>query len=54
MTINIAIVGGNVAADPEYKDMPNGDTVVNFTVATSYRKEDGTPNMTQYPEDPYK
>ena len=41
MTINIAIVGGNVAADPEYKDMPNGDPVVNFTVATSYKKKDG-------------
>ena len=41
MTINIAIVGGNVAAPPEYKEMPNGDPIVNFTVATSYKKKDG-------------
>lgn len=41
MTINIAIVGGNMAADPEYRDMPNGDPVVNFSIATSYKTKAG-------------
>ena len=40
MTINIAIVGGNMAADPEYRDMPNGDPVKYMQAA---RVKKGTP-----------
>jgi len=33
--VNSVTIIGNVGNDPEIKAMPNGDTVVNFSVATS-------------------
>ena len=33
--INKAIIVGNLGKDPEYRAMPNGDSVVNITIATS-------------------
>jgi single-strand DNA-binding protein len=33
--INKAIIVGNLGKDPEYRAMPNGDSVVNVVIATS-------------------
>ena len=37
---NMAIIIGNVGADPEIKYLPNGDAVCNFSVATSKHWKD--------------
>lgn len=42
-SVNKAILIGNLGKDPELRHMPNGDAVVNFSVATSdsYKDRDG-------------
>lgn len=36
MNINVVVLGGNLARDPELKDLPNSNTsVVNFTIAVN-------------------
>ena len=42
-SLNKAILIGNLGKDPEMRFMPNGDAVVNFSIATteSYKDRDG-------------
>ena len=42
-SLNKAILIGNLGKDPEMRYMPNGDAVVNFSIATteSYKDRDG-------------
>lgn len=42
--MNKIILSGNLVKDPESKVLPNGTTVVNFTIATNrkFTKKDGT------------
>lgn len=41
--MNLVVLSGNLARDPETRVLPSGTTVVNFTVATSryFKKKDG-------------
>jgi single-strand DNA-binding protein len=40
MSINKAIVVGNLGCDPEVRSMPSGQNVANFSVATTARFKD--------------
>ena len=42
-SLNKAILIGNLGKDPEMRFMPNGDAVVNFSIATTefYKDRDG-------------
>lgn len=39
-SVNMAIIVGNLGRDPESRSFPNGDMVVNFSVATTDRWKD--------------
>ena len=43
MSLNKAIIMGNLGKDPEVKTLPSGQTVANFSIATKekYTKKDG-------------
>ena len=38
--VNKAIIVGNVGSDPDIRTMPNGNQVVNLSIATSYEWKD--------------
>jgi len=40
MTVNKVILVGNLGKDPETKHLPNGDAIVNFSIATTERWKD--------------
>jgi len=44
MSLNRAIIIGNLGKDPEVRTTPSGQTVANFSIATTekYTKKDGT------------
>ena len=41
MSVNKVILVGNLGADPEVKQMQNGNSVVSLRLATTERKKDG-------------
>lgn len=49
MSVNKVILIGNVGKDPKYKDFDNGDSVAQFTLATTDRAFK-TANGTEVPE----
>lgn len=38
--VNVAVVVGHLGKDPEVRKMPNGDSVANFSIATSEKFTD--------------
>jgi single-strand DNA-binding protein len=40
-SVNRVTLIGNVGRDPELKHLPNGDTVVSISLATTYKKKQG-------------
>jgi single-strand DNA-binding protein len=50
MNLNRAMIIGNLTRDPETRTTPNGQTVANFSVATTYSYKDQTGNRVDKPE----
>lgn len=50
MNLNRATIIGNLTRDPETRTTPNGQTVTNFSVATTYSYKDQTGNRVDKPE----
>lgn len=50
MNLNRAMIIGNLTRDPETRTTPNGQTVANFSVATTHTYKDQTGNRVEKPE----
>jgi single-strand DNA-binding protein len=49
-SVNLAIIVGHLGADPELKYLPNGDAVVNLSVATSEKYKDKSGQLVETTE----
>jgi len=50
MNLNRAMIIGNLTRDPETRTTPSGQTVTNFSVATTYSYKDQSGNRVDKPE----
>lgn len=48
--VNVAVVVGHLGKDPEVRKMPNGDSVANFSIATSEKFTDKSGNKVDQTE----